>query len=90
MTANDFLKDSYFIVWKLSKEPLEDSYWESYLKKHPEHLNAFNEACLKLDSVQFEMTTLKSSQRKSFIHEFLQLRLNITQITPHLRHLFLP
>lgn len=57
---------------------LEDSYWESYLKKHPEHLNAFNEACLKLDSVQFEMTTLKSSQKKE-----LHSRIFATQAKYH-------
>ena len=52
-THTDFLQreDRLFILWRLTRMPELDDYWQSYINEHPEEREAFDRAITVCDSI---------------------------------------
>ena len=51
---SDFLKDEYFIYWVTRSDPKAETYWENWIKQHPEKLKLVKVAREMISSFQYQ------------------------------------
>lgn len=50
-------KDRSFILWRLTRTPEQDEYWQNYIRSHPEEQQEFDEAIAACDQIRINERT---------------------------------
>ncbi|MCD7937412.1 MAG: FecR domain-containing protein [Tannerellaceae bacterium] len=58
----DFLQDTQFILWRLTRDSEWDSYWEKYLEEHPTDASELQKAIDHFSSVRFRTEKLPANE----------------------------
>ena len=57
-----FLNNDRFLLWRVSPDSELDTYWNNYIKTHPEYLDGFNRAIEIMSSVKMNEYSLSSKE----------------------------
>lgn len=57
-----FLNNDRFLLWRVSPDLESDTYWDNYIKTHPEYLDGFNRAIEIMSSVKMNEYSLSSKE----------------------------
>ena len=57
-----FLNNDRFLLWRVSPDSELDTYWNNYIKTHPEYLDGFNRAIEIMSSVKMNECSLSSNE----------------------------
>lgn len=71
MNEKDFLKNEAFISYMLTKDPVSEKYWESYLRENPHDKISFENAKCTFKKIRFHSSVLSISERDSLYHKIL-------------------
>ncbi|MBA6152382.1 FecR family protein [Gelidibacter maritimus] len=64
MTVKDFLENDLFIFYMLTKDPDAITYWDKYLKNHPEDKTNFEKALAAFKTVKVNKKRMSLEERK--------------------------